>query len=207
MIRIISEGIKIVLRKQMKIYDERTEHMSVNAVNSIGTNPYLQQSDTQRTGKTEGEFEKKVMTCVSAGGQKCMLRSDALMSYASPQTGESVNIYKASNYSKENPVYIIMGLDAGGNEFRKEIDASKINPGHCSYNELMVLNVENGHTSDNDRLHAVAVHDKAGMGSFFDSRNYLLYIQKVMEDQKVMGNWSSYLAYGKWMERMVKRAW
>lgn len=181
--------------------------MDLNAVNSSSVNSYLKQKTAQKAEKTEGEFGKKVMTCVSAGGQKCMLRSDALMSYASPQTGESVNIYRADNYSKENPVYIITGFDVHGNEFRKEIDASRINPGHCSYNELMVLNAETGHTSDRDRLHAVAVHDKAGRGSFFDSRNYLMYMQRVMEDQRVMGNWSSYLAYGKWVESMRKLPW
>ena len=97
-----------------------------------------------------------------------------------------------------------MGLDAEGKEFRKEIDASKINPSHCSYNELMVWNVENGHTSDGDRLRAVAVRDKAQATSFFDQKNYLMYIQKVMNDQKIMGNWSSYLSYGKWMESLAR---
>ena len=87
---------------------------------------------------------------------------------------------------------------------RKEIDASKINPSHCSYNELMVLNVENGHTSDGDRLRAAAVRDKAQATSFFDQKNYLMYIQKVMNDQKIMGNWSSYLSYGKWMESLAR---
>ena len=76
--------------------------MSVGAVNSAGVNPWQQRSETERTEKGKEGFEKKVMTCVSAGGKKCMLRSDALMSYASPQTGESVNIYRADNYSKEN---------------------------------------------------------------------------------------------------------
>lgn len=178
--------------------------MSVNAVNSAGVNPWQQRNDAEKTGKGDGGFDRKVMTCVSAGGRKCMLRSDALMSYASPQTGESVNIYRADNYSRENPVYVIMGLDAEGNEFRKEIDASKINPAHCSYNELMVLNVENGHTSDSDRLHAAVVRDKAQAGSLFDQKNYLMYIQKVMNDQKLMGNWASYLSYGKWMESLER---
>ena len=44
-------------------------------------------------------------------------------------------------------LYIIKGLDAQGNAYEQEVDASKINPNHCSYNELMVLNVETGHTS------------------------------------------------------------
>lgn len=178
--------------------------MNVNAANNTGAVPYLQRSAVQKTGNNEERFGKKVMTCVSAGGRKCMLRSDALMSYASPQTGESVNIYRSDRYSKENPVYVLTGLDADGKEFRKEIDASKINPSHCSYNELMVLNVETGHTSDRDRIHAAAVRDKAGAESFFERKNYLSCIQAVMQDQMTMGNWSSYLSYRKWMESLMR---
>lgn len=178
--------------------------LNLNVVKSTGVNPWQQRTDAERTEAAKEEFKQKVMTCVSAGGQKCMLRSDALMSYASPQTGESVNIYRADNYSRENPIYRINGLDAEGNEFWKEIDASKINPANCSYNELMVLNVENGRTSDRDRLHAAAVLDKAGADSFFDRKNYLMYIQEVMNDQKKMGRWASYLSYGKWIESLER---
>ena len=60
----------------------------------------------------EVQFSKNVIKCTQAGNQKVMLCSDALMSYASPETGESVNIYKAEKYAKDNPVYIIKGLDA-----------------------------------------------------------------------------------------------
>lgn len=84
------------------------------------------------------------------------------MSYASPRTGESVNIYRAENYSKENPVYILKGLDASGNPFEREVDAGRIDPNRCSFNELMVLNVETGHTSPDDYLHAVAQGIKQG---------------------------------------------
>lgn len=179
--------------------------MSVNAVNHASGASW-QQDSVKRTEKSEEKFEKKVMTCVSAGGQKCMLRSDALMSYASPQTGESINIYKADNYSRENPIYIIMGLDAEGNEFKKEIDASEINPAHCNYNELMVLNIETGHTSDRDRLHAVAVRDKAGIKSCFEQKDYVACIKAVMQDQMTMGNWSSYLSYSKWLQSLTSRS-
>ena len=55
---------------------------------------------------------------------------------------ESVNIYRAVNYSEGNPLYVIKGLDADGNEFEEMVDASKINPNNCSFNELMVLTLE-----------------------------------------------------------------
>ncbi|MDE7062042.1 MAG: hypothetical protein K2O73_02220, partial [Lachnospiraceae bacterium] len=67
-------------------------------LNGIGANPYTQTKGREKTEKSGGDFLKKMMKCVNAGGQKVSLGSDALMSYASPQTGESVNIYNAESY-------------------------------------------------------------------------------------------------------------
>ncbi len=177
--------------------------MSIGILNGIGANTYLQTENTAKGGKIEEGFSDKVMKCVGAGGQTVSMCSDALMSYASPQTGESINIYKAENYSADNPLYIIKGLDANGNEFEQEIDAGKINPNLCSYNELMVLNLETGHTSPKDYLHAVAVRDKAGADSYFEKKNYIAYAKAVMGDHKTMGNWTSYLAYGEWIQSLL----
>lgn len=178
--------------------------MGINGA-AAGANAYWDTADTTKVKQAKnGEFSGKVMTCVAAGNHKAMLFSDALMSYMSPQTGESVNIYKAGNYTKENPVYVMKGLDAHGNEFEQEIDASKINPNHCSYNELMVLNLETGHTSPSDYLHNVAVRDKAGVSSFFDKTDYTAYIRAVMNDMKTLGNWDSYVAYDKWVQSLIK---
>ena len=168
-------------------------------------NPTSSATKTTKTGD-EVEFSKNAMKCVSAGGQSTMLCSDALMSYASPQTGESVNIYKADNYSEDNPVYVLKGLDADGNAFEQEVDASKINPNSCSYNELMILNVETGHTSPSDYLHSVATRDKSGTGSFSETSNYMEYAKEVMNDMKTVGDYASYLSYDKWIQSILSYA-
>ena len=169
---------------------------------------YSPTSSATKTTKTgnEVEFSKNVMKCVSAGNQSTMLCSDALMSYASPQTGESVNIYKADNYSDKYPIYLLKGLDADGNAFEQEVDASKINPTNCSYNELMVLNVETGNTSPSDYLHSVATRDKSGTSSFFETSNYIGYAKEVMNDMKTVGDYASYLSYDKWIESILSYA-
>ncbi len=177
--------------------------MSIGMITGMEGNQRTQTSRTANAEKTDEQFSKQVMKCVSAGGQKVLLCSDALMSYASPQTGESVNIYKSESYSAKQPLYTIKGLDADGNEFEETIDASKINPRHCSYNELMVLNIETGHTSPGDYLHAVAVRDKAGTDSYFDKTDYMAYAQAAMNDQKTLGNWASYLLYDKWIQSLM----
>lgn len=176
-------------------------------INGIGMNgmhpPFGGATKTTRAGD-EVQFPKNVIKCVSSGNQKVMLCQDALMSYASPQTGESVNIYRSDSYTEDNPIYIIKGLDADGNAYEQEVDARKINPNRCSYNELMVLNVETGHTSPSDYLHAVAVRDKAGTDSFSESTNNIAYMEAVMKDMKMLGQWDTYLSYDKWIQDILK---
>lgn len=170
-------------------------------------NPYIQRPCTPpaqtNSAKAESNFTKKVMTCVSAGGQKVMLRSDALMSYASPQTGESVNIYRSDQYTKEHPVYLVKGLDAAGREFSYEVDASNIDPNRCSYNEMMVLNVETGGNTPENYLHAVMIRDKAGVSSYFDQADYLSAGKSVLSDFRTLGAWDSYLSFDRWLQNIL----
>lgn len=178
--------------------------MAIHGIGNYGMYPVS--GNAAKTAKTgdEVQFTPNVMKCVASGNQKVMLCSDALMSYASPQTGESVNIYRADSYTENTPIYIIKGLDANGEAYEQEIDAGKINPNRCSYNELMVLNIETGHTAPSDYLHAVAVRDKAGTDSYFEPADYLAYIKSVMEDMKTLGQWDAYLSYDKWIHDIVK---
>ncbi len=180
--------------------------MGIQIIDYNGTSPYAKTGTTNKVQQTGGDFQNTVMKCTRTTTQKTALYSDALMSYASPQTGESVNIYKAMNYSEENSLYVIKGLDAEGNEFEEMVDASKINPNNCSFNELMVLNVETGHTSPSDHLRAVAVRANADADSYFEKADYIAYAQDVMEDYKTLGNWDSYLAMDKWIQSLLDYA-
>ena len=177
--------------------------MGIQIIDYNGTSPYTKTGTTNKVQQTGGDFQNTVMKCTGTTTQKAALYSDALMSYASPQTGESVNIYKAVNYSEDNPLYVIKGLDVDGNEFEEMVDASKINPNNCSFNELMVLNVETGHTSPSDYLRAVAVRTNADADSYFEKADYIAYAQEVMEDYKTLGNWDSYLAMDKWVQSLL----
>ncbi len=176
--------------------------MNIGTSAGIGINPYVNTTHTSKQQKSDTGFTGSVMKCVQAGRQKVMLCQDALMSYASPQTGESVNIYKSPDYSTENPVYLLKGLDRNGKEFVQEVNAHNIDPAYCSYNELMVLNLETGHTSPGDYLRAVAVRDQADIQSYFASKDFLSYINAVMSDHKRMGSWDSYLAYDQWLQSL-----
>ncbi|MCI7040801.1 MAG: hypothetical protein MR992_01530, partial [Lachnospiraceae bacterium] len=164
-------------------------------INGIGMNempPSFGGATKTTKAGDEVQFPKNVMKCVASGEQKVMLCQDALMSYASPQTGETVNIYRSDSYTEDNPIYVIKGLDADGNAYEQEVDANKINPNKCSFNELMVLNVETGHASPKDYLHAVAVRENAGTHSYSQTSDYISHIESVMKDMKTLGQWDSY---------------
>ena len=178
--------------------------MGIQIIDYNGASPYEKNGNVNKVQQSSGDFQNTVMKCTGTTTQETALYSDALMSYASPQTGESVNIYKAEGYSKDNPVYVIKGLDANGNEFEEMVDASKINPNNCSFNELMVLNVETGHTSPSDYLRAVAVRANADADSYFEKADCIAYAQEVMEDYKTLGNWDSYLAMDKWIQSLLE---
>ncbi len=179
--------------------------MAISGITGGGVMPPAPKTQPAKTAQTAGgKSADGVMKCVRAGDQEVLLCSDALMSYASPQTGESVNIYRAESYTKDNPVYLIRGLDASGEPFEMEVDAKKIDPNHCSYNELMVLNVETGHTSPTDYMHAVMARDKAGAGSYFDKMDYLSYAGEVLKERMAMGSWDSYLSCGRWIDSLLK---
>ncbi len=159
-----------------------------------------------RSGRAAGDFGRAVIQRSMKGGHEITLSKDALISYANPQTGESAGIYRADEYSKDNPVYIIKGRDADGNEFEKKIDAGAVDPNHCSYHEMMVLNMETGRTSPDDYLRAVITRDKAGVKSLAEKTDYIACARAVMNDYKALGNWNLYLAMDKWIQGLTDYA-
>ncbi len=178
--------------------------MNIEFLNGIGTNLYTQTNPIPKIEKVSKEFQNTILQQrIVIENEKEVISSDVLMSYVSPQTGESVNIYKSKRYFKNNPIYRIKGLDVDGNEFEQEIDASEVNLEKCNYNELMVLNLETGYTSSRDYLRAVVVREKAGVVTYFEETNFLTSIKAVMEDQKTWEKWSSYFSYDKWIQSLM----
>lgn len=155
--------------------------MGIQIIDYNGGSPYAKTGTLPKVQKAGGDFLNTVMKCTETTTQETTLYSDALMSYASPQTGECVNIYKAVNYSEDNQIYVIKGMDADDNEFEEMVDASKINPNNCSFNELMVLNVEIG-TSPSDYMRVVAVWENAGVSSYLEQEDYMGFAKEVRED-------------------------
>jgi len=56
------------------------------------------------------------------------------------KTGQSFSIYKVSDYSKDNTLLYVKGINKDGTKYDKTIDPSEINPEDCSYVDFMALN-------------------------------------------------------------------
>ena len=99
-------------------------------VNGIGTAGY---PAWQGTRKAESNEKDNFGANVKATGNVVHIAPDALFSIYDAKTGESANVYRADDYSEENPFYIVKGMDKNGNEYEQMVDVSKVNPNSCSY--------------------------------------------------------------------------
>ena len=173
------------------------------SVNGIGAAGYPAWYGTRKAeSSTKGDFGANVKT---ASGAKNVVHidSDALFSIYDAKTGESANVYKADDYSEDNPVYLVKGIDKKGNEYEQTVDVSKVNPNSCSYKELLALNAHTGNKSDKNFLSMAIMKDKAGTASYYEKADYLSAAYALMNDMKTLGNWDGYLRYDKWINDIL----
>ena len=107
------------------------------SINGIGAAEYPAWYGTKKAGNSEkGDFR------ANAQGAKNVvhIEPDALFAIHDVKTGESAYVFRAEDYSKDNPVYLVKGTDRNGNAYEQTVDVSKVNPNSCSYAELLALN-------------------------------------------------------------------
>ncbi len=173
------------------------------SINGIGTAEYPALYGTRKAeNSTKGDFGSSVK---GASGAKNVVHfaPDALFSIYDAKTGESANVYRADDYSEENPLYLVKGMDKNGNEYEQTVDVSKVNPNSCSYTEMLALNAHIGNTSDSNFLSMAIMKDKAGTASYHEKSDYLSAAYALMNDMKTLGNWDGYLRYGKWINDIL----
>ena len=169
-------------------------------VNGLGVAGY---PAWQGARKAENNAKGDFGTNVKATGNVVHITPDALFSIYDAKTGESANVYRADDYSEENPLYIVKGMDKNGNEYEQTVDVSKVSPNGCSYTELLALNAHTGNKSDSDFLSMAIMKDKSGTASYHEKTDYLSAAYALMDDMKTLGNWDGYLRYGKWINDIL----
>ena len=172
--------------------------MNVNGIGTAGYPPAW-----QGTRKAENNAKGNFGANVKATGNVVHIAPDALFSIYDAKTGESANVYRADDYSEENPLYIVKGMDKNGNEYEQTVDVSKVNPNSCSYTELLALNAHTGNKSDSNFLSMAIMKDKSGTVSYHETADYMAMAHELMNDMKTLGNWDGYLRYGKWINDIL----
>ena len=171
--------------------------MNVNGVGAAGYQAW------QGTRKAENNAKGNFGANVKSTGNVVHIAPDALFSIYDAKTGESANVYRADDYSEENPFYIVKGMDKNGNEYEQTVDVSKVNPNSCSYTELLALNAHTGNKSDSNFLSMAIMKDKSGTASYHETADYMAMAHELMNEMKTPGNWDGYLRYGKWINDIL----
>lgn len=170
------------------------------SVNGIGVSGYPAWHGTRKTqNNTKADFGANIRA-VAGAKNVVHIDPDALFSIQDAKTGESANVYRADDYSGDNPVYLVKGIDKNGNEYEQTVDVSKVNPNSCSYTEMLALNVHTGNKSDSNFLSMSIMKDKTSSYSYHEKADYLSVAYGLMSDMKTLGNWDGYLRYRKWID-------
>lgn len=126
--------------------------------------------------------------------------NEPLVSFSNSETGESVEIHRSDVYSDDNPLYIIKGKTAEGEEFERKLHAWIIDPRNCSYAELMVLNQETGNTSAADKQRADILFEQTGVAHYLDKADYSTAMKDILDEYNKSGSWDSYLSMDNWQQ-------
>ena len=126
--------------------------------------------------------------------------NEPLVSFSNPETGESVEIHRSDVYSDDNPLYILKGKTAEGEEFERKLHAWIIDPRNCSYAELMVLNQETGNTSAADKQRADLLFEQTGVAHYLDKADYSTAMKDILDKYNKSGSWDSYLSMDNWQQ-------
>ena len=130
----------------------------------------------------------------------CSKVNEPLVSLSNPETGESVEIHRSDVYSDDNPLYILKGKTAEGEEFERKLHAWIIDPRNCSYAELMVLNQETGNTSAADKQRADILFEQTGVAHYLDKADYSTAMKDILDEYNKSGSWDSYLSMDNWQQ-------
>ncbi len=174
--------------------------MSINGI-GVGGHPAWYETKKAQSG-TKSDFGSKV-TEVSESKNIVNIDPDAIFSIHHVKTGESANVYRAKEYSANNPVYLVKGIDENGNKYEETVDVSKVNPSNCSYTEMLALNAHTGDKSDSNFMTMSILKDKADNASYHEKADWIAVAHELMKDMKKAGRWESFLRYDKWMDEIL----
>jgi len=113
----------------------------------------------------------------------------------------SANVFKSDNFTDENPVMLVKGIDVCGTPFEVEVNINDVNPRNASFVEMFALD---GYFTLQGKPAGVTRAAVGGMiqqelngGNFdgfnaFSKMDFVAAVQQHMETQRSNGNWEGY---------------
>ena len=123
------------------------------------------------------------------------LNGDALVSSALRVPGGgmmSASVFKAENFSRNNPVMLVKGTDSNGKAFEVEININGVNPKNASFVEMFALDgffAANGQPYGVTRAAAAAMSGATGGSSAFTQLDFVSPLKELLETQRFHNNW------------------
>lgn len=114
------------------------------------------------------------------------------------QTEGYLKICKSSSYSKENPIFKIVGKDNLGKEIDQTINVNNVNPKNASYLEMNALYCNLAlSNSSNDMISSLSLcipkpHEVKNQATIYDKLDYMTTLNNKMNMQLKFGNIDGY---------------
>lgn len=171
--------------------------MNINGLNSGNymVNNTFQKKENTKIGNATSDFQNSfngIHTLVMGG-----LCSRGL------NDGGCVTVYKAEEYSAENPVMRVVTRSADGHELEQFIDPTKVNPKNATENEMSALTAYLVDEKKLDSVSALSVGAGAAKGTAnvsnvsTEKKNFYALTEEMMKMQYACHNFAGYAAYKK----------
>lgn len=87
------------------------------------------------------KFDKymSVAQSTSMSYKNITLSINALFSCGNPSTGETASVYRADEYTEDNPIMLVVGVDSNGKKYEQKVNPKEVNPRNASYIEMVAL--------------------------------------------------------------------
>jgi hypothetical protein len=192
-------------------------------ISKVSSNPDMFWPNTNRylANKTQNTSFADTLAANSVNGQNSVrtgkLYSDPDFTFAPQEPGGGcmsisivnmlISVYKSENYSEDNPVMRVKGINTDETHYEVEVNINDINPRSASLIELAALE---GYNAANEKglpvvssvamaLSTLRISGNTafddGHADAFTKLDFIPAFQEMMETQRFQGNWDGYMRY------------
>jgi len=124
----------------------------------------------------------------------------------------SASVFKSANFTADNPIMLVRGINVDGSPFEVEVNVNEVNPKNASFIEMFALDgyFENkGQNLSAVRNAVIAMAAQESQGKSFGfvdafvSQNFVSPLQEMMKNQRALGNWEVFMRLNYIIENLL----